>query len=103
MHILIVEVHVKPEMREKYLEVIKHDAVHSEQDEPGCLRFDLLQDTLDANTFFYYEVYRDEAALAAHRETPHFQAYFEHATEFTDRPTVRHVVRNIQPADIAWR
>ena len=103
MHILIVQVHVKAEMREKYLEVIKHDAIHSEQDEPGCLRFDLLQDAEDPNLFFYYEVYKDEAALAAHRETPHFKEYFEQAASFTDQPNVRHIVHNVIPIDANWR
>ena len=103
MLILIVEVHIKPELRDEYLEAIKHDAVHSEGDEPGCLRFDVLVDTEDANRFFYYEVYRDEAAMQAHRETPHFKAYFDAIGRFTDRDTVRRVVRNVHPSDAAWR
>jgi quinol monooxygenase YgiN len=103
MQILIVEVHIKPEMRARFLEAIQEDAEHSEQNEPGCLRFDVLQDTEDENKFYYYEVYRDEAALAAHRETPHFQKYFAQVGEFTDRDTIRRVVRNVHPADAAWR
>ena len=103
MEILIVEVHIKPDMRAHFLEVIKEDATHSEHDEPGCLRFDVLQDTEDPNRFFYYEVYRDESARQAHRETPHFRKYFEVVGQFTDRDTVRRVVRNVHPDDDAWR
>jgi autoinducer 2-degrading protein len=101
--ILIVEFQVKPELRDRYLTAIKEDAEHSERDEAGCLRFDVLQDTEDENKFFYYEVYRDEAALQAHREAPHFQKYFAQVEEFMAAPTVRHVVRNVHPADAAWR
>ena len=103
MEILIVEVHIKPELHDRFLEAIKEDASHSEHDEPACLRFDVLQDTEDPNRFFYYEVYRDEAARQAHRETPHFQKYLAVASQFTDRETVRRLVRNVHPSDDAWR
>ena len=39
---------------------------------PGCLRFDVLQDQADDNHFYFYEVYRDEAAFQAHGQAPHF-------------------------------
>ena len=103
MDILFVEVSVKPERLADFMELIKYDAEHSENDEPGCLRFDVLQDTEDENTFFYYEVYRDEAALQAHRDSPHFKKYFDQVGGFLSSPTVRHVVRNVHPSDAAWR
>jgi hypothetical protein len=34
------------------------------KDEPGCLRFDVVADRDDPQRFYFYEVYRDEAALA---------------------------------------
>ena len=103
MVILIVEVHVKPERLTEFLEVIKHDGVHSEQDEPGCLRFDVLQDTENENRFFYYEVYKDEAARLAHRETPHFKEYAEKSADMFDREVKRNIVTNFHPSDSEWR
>jgi quinol monooxygenase YgiN len=32
----------------------------------------VVQDQADPNHFFFYEVYRNEAALEAHRKTPHY-------------------------------
>jgi quinol monooxygenase YgiN len=101
--VLVVEVQVKPEMRERFLEVIKEDAQHSEEREPGCHRFDVLEDLEKPNTFLYYEVYKDEAALAAHRETPHFKAYAEHVPELMAAPAVRRRCVNIHPSDADWR
>ena len=72
---LVVSVHVKPERREEFLRAIKEDSRGSREDEPGCLRFDVLQDTADPNHYFFYEVYRDEAAIQAHREAPHYQVW----------------------------
>ena len=44
----------------------------------GCLRFDVLQTkTRFSHRFYYYEVYKDDAALEAHRQTPHFKLYAE--------------------------
>ncbi|HEX8801453.1 MAG TPA: putative quinol monooxygenase [Terriglobales bacterium] len=43
--------------------------------EPGCLRFVVHRHRTDPARFFVYEQYRDDAALAAHRETKHFQQY----------------------------
>jgi len=39
-----VKVKVKPEGREKFLKAIEVDALGSERDEPGCARFNVLQD-----------------------------------------------------------
>ncbi len=55
MVILHVTVQVKPEHVPEYLKAVRHDAEHSERDEPGCLRFDVIQDREDANRFYYYE------------------------------------------------
>jgi (4S)-4-hydroxy-5-phosphonooxypentane-2,3-dione isomerase len=69
---LIVTVKVKPAERERFLSVIEDDAICSARDEPGCVRFEVLQDRDDQDTYYFFEVYQDEAAMAAHRQTPHF-------------------------------
>jgi (4S)-4-hydroxy-5-phosphonooxypentane-2,3-dione isomerase len=71
MHVLFVSVKVKPEMREKFLEAIEDDSICSVRDEPGCVRFDVLQDQEDPDKYYFYEVYHDEAAFKAHTQTPH--------------------------------
>ena len=45
--------------------------------EPGCLVYRLHRSTKDPELFFFYEVYRDEAAFELHRKTPHLAAYRE--------------------------
>ena len=70
-----VKVRVKPEARERFLKAIEVDALGSEQDEPGCMRFNVLQDGQDQNVYYFYEVYHDEAALEAHRAAPHYAVW----------------------------
>lgn len=70
-----VKVRVKPNERERFLKAIEVDALGSERDEPGCMRFNVLQDAQDQNVYYFYEVYRDEAALEAHRAAPHYAVW----------------------------
>ena len=80
-----VKVKVKPDGRERFLKAIEVDALGSEGDEPGCARFNVLQDTQDQNVYYFYEVYRDEAALEAHRAAPHY-AVWRAAADTLDGP-----------------
>jgi quinol monooxygenase YgiN len=45
--------------------------------EPGCLVYDVNVSVDDPNVYCLYEVYQDEDALTAHRETPHFKEIVE--------------------------
>jgi len=103
MVVLHVTIQVKPEHVAQFREVARYDAEHSEKDEAGCLRFDVIQDRDDANRFYFYEVYRDEAALAAHRETPHFKYYAEKTQPWLAAPPERRFGANVIPDDAGWR
>lgn len=74
--VIIVHVNVNPERIEDFLTVAAHDAEESRK-EPGCLRFDVLRDHTDPNKYVFYEVYRDDEAIAAHKETPHYASWVE--------------------------
>ncbi len=100
---MLIEVRVKPSALEEFLKVIKYDAVHSEKDEPGCLRFDVLRDNDDPLKFYFYEVYKDAAAQAAHRKTAHFAGWAKFIEHGLDGEIVRHATTNFHPPDDAWR
>ena len=70
-----VKVKIKAAMRDKFLKAIEADALGSERDEPGCLRFNVLQDEKDENVYYFYEVYEDQAALEKHRAAPHYATW----------------------------
>src|SRR5204863_217237 len=79
------QVRVKPEGRERFLKAIEVDALGSERDERDCFRFNVLQDQQDRNVYYFYEVYRDEKALEAHRAAPHY-AVWRAAADTLDGP-----------------
>ena len=72
MLVNLVKVRIKPEQRQRFLEAIEHDALASERDEPGCLRFNVLRDRQDENVYYFYEVYQDEDAFKQHAAMPHY-------------------------------
>jgi HTH-type transcriptional regulator, repressor for puuD len=79
---LIVSLRVKPEMTDRFLEAIEDNARASNDDEPGCVRFDVYRDNQDPDHYLLHELYRDEAAFAdGHRTSPHFRRWREAAAE----------------------
>jgi (4S)-4-hydroxy-5-phosphonooxypentane-2,3-dione isomerase len=70
---LIVHVHVrvKPECVEAFRAATIENASNSVR-EPGIARFDVAQQRDYPTRFVLVEVYRDENAPAAHKETAHY-------------------------------
>ncbi len=93
-----IKVRIKPELRDEFLKAIEVDALGSERDEPGCARFNVLQDEADENVYYFYEVYRDEAAVLEHRAAPHY-AVWKAAAHTLDGPVERVETRTVFPAD----
>ena len=93
-----VTVKIKPELRQEFLNAIEVDAIGSERDEPGCARFNVLQDMEDENVYYFYEVYKDEAAVAAHRAAPHY-AVWKAAAHTLDGTPERIETRAVIPSD----
>jgi autoinducer 2-degrading protein len=96
-----VKVRIKPELRKQFLEAIEVDALGSERDEPGCFRFNVLQDERDENVYYFFEVYRDQAALEAHRAMPHY-AVWRAAAHTLDGPTEATPCATVFPASAGY-
>lgn len=103
MKVLMVTIDIKPEFKDRFMVEMEADAEGSNNDEPGCLRFDVMQDGEDPNTIHLYEVYRDTAALEAHRLAPHYTKWRDTVADWFDGPVVRRICTNIVPSDGAWR
>ena len=99
---LIVTIQIQPEHREAFMESMLDDARGSNNDEPGCLRFDVLQDSEDPNKIHLYEVYKDQAAVDAHRQAPHYTKWRETVQDWFAAETVRRVASPVYPPETAW-
>jgi len=99
---LIVTVNIKPRFRGRFMEAMMGDARGANEDEPGCLRFDVIQDAHDPNRIYLYEVYRDDAALEAHRKAPHYLKWRETVADWFATDTVRFEGTPVYPPEEAW-
>src|SRR4029079_9466461 len=99
---LWVKVKVKPEARERFLKAIEVDAIGSERDEAGCMRFNVLRDRQDPNLYYFYEVYRDEAALEAHRAAPHYAVWRAAADTLDGTPQLQRCDPWVPDAAYYW-
>jgi autoinducer 2-degrading protein len=75
MHVVLVLLTIRPELREEFAAALLHNARESVARDPGCVRFDVSQQQDDAAKWILYEVYDTPDAHAAHRTSPHFLAY----------------------------
>jgi (4S)-4-hydroxy-5-phosphonooxypentane-2,3-dione isomerase len=85
MYTVIVNLQVKPDMVDDFLEAMGENSRASRRDEPGCLRFDVHRDNDDPNHFVLYELYADERAFTeAHRGAPHYEKWRAAAAELLE-------------------
>ena len=99
MFALVVSLKVKPDKRAQFLAAAEDDSTCSVRDEPGCVRFDVLEDKADANHFYFYEVYRDDDAFKAHATMPHYARWRKAADECLDGPVNRTDNNVLFPSD----
>ena len=76
MLIVHVFVHVKPDAVEAFSAATLENARNSLQ-EPGIVRFDVIQQDDDPTRFVLVEIYRGAADPARHKETAHYLAWRE--------------------------
>ncbi len=102
MFAIFVTINIKPEHVDAFIAASVGDAEGSTRDEPGCFRFDMLQDLETPSRFYLYEVYRDEAAFQAHLEAPHFLKWREEVQSFFDGDLQRIDMKTLFPSDEGW-
>ena len=64
----------RPDDREEIATILRELAAASRQ-EPGCISYIPHRVQTDPDTIVIYEQYQDQAALDAHRNSPHFALY----------------------------
>jgi quinol monooxygenase YgiN len=70
--------------------------------EPGVVRFDVVQQRDDATRFVLVEVYRDDNAAAAHKETAHYAKWRDAVATMMAEPRSSVKFHNIFPGSTGW-
>jgi autoinducer 2-degrading protein len=85
MHVTLVHVHILPDHIDDFIRASEANHAASIQ-EPGNLRFDILQSPDDPARFVLYEAYRTAGDAAAHKETAHYLAWRETVADWMAEP-----------------
>lgn len=85
MYVTLVYVRVIPERVEDFARASLENAAES-ANEPGNVRFDVLQSNDDPCGFVLYEAYESAEHAAAHKNTPHYAKWREAVAEWMAEP-----------------
>ncbi len=99
--IVHVDIAVLPDHLDAFLAATALNATASRQ-EPGIVRFDVLADRVDPGHVVLVEIYVDEAAAAAHKETAHYATWRDTVAPMMARPRVGVRYVKISPGDDGW-
>ena len=77
MIVLVAQYQAQPGRGDEVEAAIQRMALLVKQHEPGCILYQANRSRENPDHFLLYEQYADEAALAAHREAPHFKEIVE--------------------------
>lgn len=69
---LNAQVHLKPDRREEFLEIIQYDAEETILQEKGAVQFTVGQSTTDSTIFHFHERYQSRKDFEDHQATKHF-------------------------------
>ena len=105
MYVILAPIQIKQGHKEAFIQAMNEDARDSVTKEPGCLRFDVIQDAADPNRIWLYEVYTDEAAFQAHLQTPHLKKLEETTKDWQEEEPQGAGIGsyNIWPPDVEWK
>lgn len=103
MFAVIVKVHIKPQHKDEFVEEMLADGRGSVANEPGCLLFNIVEDSEDPNCLHLYEVYKDAQTFEVHKETPHFVRWVEKTADWLAKPLEIATGSHIFPDDSVWK
>ncbi|KZM75692.1 putative quinol monooxygenase [Nocardia terpenica] len=83
---VFVQFDVPPARRNDFIAHANFDATGSLANEPGTLRFEVLQDEDNPNRFYLGEVYEDEAAFEHHCNQPTIRKFYEFVDSYAQGP-----------------
>ena len=89
MFVVTVEFSIHPQHEREFRETVLKQARNSLTHETDCHRFDVSIDAKDGGRVFLYELYTDEAAYRAHRQTPHYHDFSTRITDWVAQKNIK--------------
>ena len=98
---LHVQIQVKPEHIDAFRAATLINASASRK-EAGVVRYDVVQHQDDPTKWALWEIYRNPAGHAAHRETAHYLTWRDTVEPMMAVPRTSVKFGNVFPEDAAW-
>lgn len=102
MLVVHVHVHVKPECIEAFKAATLENASAS-LEEPGVVRFDVIQNQANPSHFILVEAYATNDAPAAHKETRHYSIWRDTVGDMMAEPRASEKFISVFPPESRWR
>ena len=97
MHVIVSTHKIKHEHLEEYLANLRRHAETSAA-EPGCIRFEVLQELDDPTVVCLYEVFRDADAFKVHQHSEHHDRWMAMSADWREvSPMARHELDFVFP------
>jgi quinol monooxygenase YgiN len=89
MFVVTVEFSIHQQHEREFQETVLKQARNSLTLETDCHRFDVSIDAKDGGRVFLYELYTDEAAYQAHRQTPHYHEFSDRIADWVAQKSIQ--------------
>ena len=96
MIINVVTIYVQSEYLEQFIKATAKNHLNSVQ-EPGNVRFDVLQGEDDPTRFLLFEAYETEESIIAHKKTDHYLEWRETVKDWMAKPRMGMTYRILYP------
>jgi quinol monooxygenase YgiN len=101
MIVVAVYANVKPDMIEAFRDATVENAANSIK-EPGIVRFDFIQQTDEPASFLLVEAYKNDDAIAKHKETQHYAKWSAAVESMMAHPRKSVKYTSVFPDDALW-
>lgn len=76
---------VKPDKKEEFI-ALSRTFIQPSRSESGCISYSFYEDESEDNTFLFFEIWRNRAALDYHFQTPYFHEFVEKSPDLLAQP-----------------
>lgn len=83
MIVLIAKSVITEKNKAEFLQVAKKMVTETRK-EPGCIFYDLVQDKMEENVYYFVEKYKDQEAVEAHKNSHYFKTYVPRMQELRE-------------------
>ena len=99
MLVAFTTIELTPEWRDAYVESVREHAKVVNENDKGCIMYNVFQQVEDPTKVYVYAMWKDETAFEAHRSSAHNLAWREEIANFGDRTVRYYPCISVYPTD----